>query len=88
MKETTFVAYNNFMKKLTAFLILIFLFTLGLAGFKTITAISHPLRYQNEIIKYANEYNLAPELVASVINAESHYKKDAESHKKRTQRLI
>ena len=70
------------MKKLTAFLILIFLFTLGLAGFKTLTAISHPLKYQNEIIKYANEYNLAPELVASVINAESHYKKDAESHKK------
>ena len=69
------------MKKWAVLLIVIFVFALSLAGIKTTTAILHPIKYKNEIIKYSNEYNLNPALVASVINTESHFKKDAESNK-------
>ena len=69
------------MKKWAVLLIVIFVFALSLAGIKTTTALLHPIKYKNEIIKYSNEYNLNPALVASVINTESHFKKDAESNK-------
>jgi soluble lytic murein transglycosylase len=41
----------------------------------------YPLRYKNEIIMYATENNLPPELVAGVINAESGFVADKVSKK-------
>lgn len=35
-----------------------------------------PLKYQEQILKYSNQYELQPELVASVINAESGFNYD------------
>ena len=81
MKNIFFVEYNNCMKKWAVVLLIIFSFAILLAGSKTIIAITHPIKYKNEIIKYSNEYNLSPDLVASVINTESHFKKNAQSNK-------
>ena len=41
----------------------------------------YPIRYKEYINKYSQEYNLQPELVASVINAESGFNKNAKSNK-------
>lgn len=81
MKESFFVEYNKCMKKWTVLLIVVFVFTLSLAGFKTISAITHPIKYKDDILFYSKEYNLQPELVASVINTESHFNKNAKSNK-------
>ncbi len=41
----------------------------------------YPLKYSDSILLYADEYDIKPELVASVINAESGFDKDAVSNK-------
>ncbi len=41
----------------------------------------YPLKYKQEIIKYSATYNLEPAFVASVINAESSFNKNAVSKK-------
>lgn len=63
--------------------ILIFLstFTFGLASFKLYESFSHPLKFKEEIISYAKEFNLSPALIASVINIESSFKVNAKSNK-------
>lgn len=45
------------------------------------TAIRYPLKYEDSIIKYSQMYNLDKTLVASVINEESSFNKDAVSRK-------
>ncbi len=69
------------MKKWAISLILIFVCCLTLAGVKTLTAISHPMKFDNEILEQCKKYDLKPELVASVINTESHFKANAKSKK-------
>jgi len=69
------------MKTPTIFLLLISSFCLLLASYKTYTAITHPIKYENEIACYAEKYSLSPSLVASIINVESSYKKNAKSSK-------
>lgn len=69
------------MKKWAALLIVVFVFALSLAGFKTIAAITHPIKFKDEILFYSHGFNLQPELVASVINTESHFNKNAKSNK-------
>lgn len=69
------------MKKWAIVLVGVFVFALFLAGFKTIAAVSHPIKYQAEILRYSSEFGLRPELVASVINTESHFNKKAKSNK-------
>ena len=69
------------MKKWAVLLIIVFVFALSLAGFKTIVAITHPIKYKDEILFYSHEFSLQPELVASVINTESHFNKNAKSNK-------
>lgn len=47
------------------------------------TGIEHkiyPLKYEQEIIAAADEYNLEPELLSAVIFAESRFQEDATSH--------
>ena len=41
----------------------------------------YPINYKNYILKYSEKYNLQPELVASVINTESSFNKNAKSSK-------
>lgn len=65
-------------KKIIIFFIVIFLIvTMGLV----FITIGYPIGYKNFIVKYSNEYKLDPHLVASIINAESKYDKDAMSSK-------
>ncbi len=55
---------------------LITAFILALVSFH----IRYPLRFKDEIIKFSGESHLSPAFVASVINAESHFNKDARSN--------
>jgi len=70
------------MKKSVSVLILFIIFAFCLAGLKTYMAITHPVKYKNEILSYANEFNIQPEIIASVINIESSFNKNAYSNKK------
>lgn len=68
--------------KFSAMLILIIsLFTLGLAGYKTYQVFTHPIKFENEIKTQAKIYNLDASVVASLINVESSYKTKAKSNK-------
>lgn len=42
---------------------------------------AYPLVYRQEIMKYATQYHVQPELVAAVILTESKYTKEAQSHR-------
>ncbi len=42
---------------------------------------SHPMKFENEIKSYAEEFDLPPALIASVINAESSFNENARSKK-------
>ncbi len=43
--------------------------------------IMFPIKYGEQIIKYSDKYDLSPGLVCAVINTESRFKTDAQSHK-------
>ncbi len=58
-----------------------YLATICLAGYFWYVAISHPIRYANEIKAVAKTYTLPPYLIASVINVESGFNKNAKSTK-------
>ncbi|WP_313756299.1 lytic transglycosylase domain-containing protein [Tissierella sp.] len=57
-----------------------FLFLIIVVGLTFLT-IRYPIGYKNIIVKYSKEYKLDPYLVASIINVESKYDKDAISQK-------
>ncbi len=42
--------------------------------------IKYPIKYKDEIVKYSSEYGLSSSLVASVINSESSFNKNATSN--------
>lgn len=65
-------------KKIIIFIIIIFLLGITILGVLTT---KYPIGYKSLIIKYSNEYNVDPFLIASVINVESRYDKDAISKK-------
>ena len=60
---------------------IMFCFGIFVAGFFVIRAKIYPKKYLNEINVYATKYNLAPSLVASVVNTESSFNKNARSSK-------
>lgn len=65
-------------KKLVLSIIVVFLIvTIGLVFLTT----KYPIGYKGLIVKYSNEYDLDPYLIASIINIESKYDKDAISNK-------
>jgi len=68
------------MKNLTWVLIFLIVFTFCFAGYKTFLSVTHPIKYQNDIIYYSKEYLLEPAVVASVINIESSYKTRVKSN--------
>ena len=69
------------MKQVVYIIIIATIFTVSLSVYKTFIAITHPIKYNEEINLYAKEYDLNPSLVASVINVESSYKPKAKSNK-------
>lgn len=69
------------MKPFAIILMLGFCFAFCLAGYKTYLSLTHPIKYKNEIIEVANQYNLEPSMVASVINIESSYNPNSQSTK-------
>lgn len=53
------------------------LFTISVIA--VITLNPYPLKYKTDILFVAEKYNIAPEIIASVVNAESGFKEDAKS---------
>lgn len=67
------------LRRLIVSLILIVIIFLGaLVGIKKYI---FPLKYNDLVVKYAEEYDLDPYFVLSVIKAESNFKPDAKSHR-------
>jgi len=62
-------------------IIVLTIFSFGFALYKTYQAINHPIKYKDEIIFYAKKYNLDASIIASLINVESSYNKNAKSNK-------
>lgn len=52
----------------------------SLLGLTFVLTLIYPLGYRQEIVEYSSLYNLDPILVATVINVESNYNKNAKSH--------
>jgi len=65
-------------KKIIISFILIFILAIIILG---VITTKYPIGYKSLIIKYSNEYNVDPFLIASIINVESRYNKDAVSKK-------
>ena len=71
-----------FKKEITIILILLFLaLFLFVLLVNSYYAYKYPIKYKSEIIKYSEEFNIDSALVASVINAESKFDKNAISKK-------
>lgn len=66
------------MKKIISIITVFILIFLAISVFFNIT---YPLSYEYFIIKYSDEYEVDPYLVAAIINVESKYDKYAESNK-------
>ncbi len=62
---------------LTSVLWLIILLFIAYCGL----CILFPVKYADQILKYSEKYDLEPGLVCAVINTESRFQTDAESHK-------
>ena len=55
--------------------------TFVLAGYKTYQVFLHPIKFEDEINFYSKLYDLDASVVASLINVESSYNKNAKSNK-------
>jgi len=64
-------------RTITTLLLLIILLAVGVSYL----AIKYPIGYESIIVKYSNEFNIDPYLVASIINVESKYDTYAVSNK-------
>jgi len=70
------------MMRFSAFILIFFsIFAFFLSAINIYAALTHPLKYKNEIITYAKENDLPPALIASVINVESSFNENAKSNK-------
>lgn len=56
-------------------------FTFCLCGYKTYQSLTHPIKYEKEIEYFCEKYDLDKAVVASLINVESSYNKNAKSNK-------
>ncbi len=66
-------------KKMVYFLSVIFTFAIVLSFNALYYNFRYPLKYKSEILQYSKQYNIQPEFVASVINAESGFDSNAVS---------
>lgn len=71
----------NYTKYFSGLIIAIVIFTFFLAGYKTFLALTHPVKYREEILNVSIESNISPILIASVVNVESSYREYAKSNK-------
>lgn len=69
------------MKHCAVIILLTSCFVFVLSGVKIYQAITHPIKYTNQIETYCKIYNLNPTIVASLINVESSYNSKAKSNK-------
>lgn len=69
------------MKWTLSIVIFLLSFMLFFFGITTIRAYNYPLNYQSIIIENANKYDVDSELIASIINVESHFSSDVVSNK-------
>lgn len=69
------------MKNVAIVLLVSFCYTVCFAGYKTYLSLTHPCKFQTDIVECSKLYDLDPALVASVINVESGYNKKAVSNK-------
>jgi soluble lytic murein transglycosylase len=67
-------------KKVIKILSLIFL-VIVLINIKSIFKSFYPIKYENNIVKYSEQYNIDPCLVAAVIRTESNFNEKAVSHR-------
>lgn len=68
--------------KIGAFILLLFsCFAFYLSAYKLFLVFTHPLKFEEEIIFCAQEFDISPELIASVINVESSFDENAKSNK-------
>jgi soluble lytic murein transglycosylase len=58
----------------------VILIILTVGGYMAICRL-FPIEHYDIIEKYSNEYNLDPALICAIINTESHFREDVESHK-------
>ncbi len=73
------IIYN--MKFWAIFIIVASGFCFILAGYNLLIVATHPIKFNDQIILYSNEFSLDPSLVASLINVESSYRENAVSNK-------
>ena len=67
-------------KKIIKILFLILLVII-LVNIKSIFKSFYPIKYEDNIVKYSQRYNVDPCLVAAVIKAESNFNEKAMSHR-------
>ncbi len=68
--------------KIGAWILIFFSYVaFGLSAYNLFQVFTHPLKFKNEIVKYSKDYDVPPELIASVINVESSFRKDAKSNR-------
>ena len=68
-------------KSLTIVLILTFVVAILSTCFFVVQSKIYPIKYTDEIKQYSTRFQLSPSLVASVVNTESSFNKNAESNK-------
>ena len=68
-------------KSLTIVLILTFVVAILSTCFFVVQSKIYPIKYTDEINQYSTQFELSPSLVASVVNTESSFNKNAESNK-------
>lgn len=71
---------QSFFRRFFLIIIIIILVAITL-NIKTISKKLYPLKYEDEILKYSNNYNLDPYLIAAIISVESGFEEKATSHK-------
>lgn len=68
-------------KGFIVFLCVLICFCVGIYGYLVYSNFRYPLSFKAEILEYSKKYDLSCEFIASVINAESGFNKNAVSNK-------
>lgn len=69
------------MKKIFVLFLIFLLVPYSLFGYYIFQVYSHPIKYENEIEIASQKFDVKKTLIASIINVESSYKKNAKSNK-------
>ncbi len=69
--------YRFFILIVITILLILFMFMFQ----ESILRIFYPVKYEEVVLKYSNNYNISPYLVMAVIKSESNFRPHAQSHK-------